>query len=143
AASGGTVTGNSITGGTLAFGTNEGLVLTNNGTTTLGAALTNLVPLGAAVANGLTVAGAGTLALPNSNATNGSVNGVLITSGGSGYVTAPTVTFSAPTTAGGVTATGTAVINAAGVVTAVLITNAGSGYTAAPTVTFSAGTTTA
>lgn len=68
----------------------------------------------------------------------GSVGSVSITSGGSGYTTAPTVTFSAP--ASGTTATGTAVISG-GVVTSVTITNAGSGYTSVPTVTFSAPTT--
>jgi len=68
----------------------------------------------------------------------GSVGSVSISSGGSGYTTAPTVTFSAP--ASGTTATGTAVISG-GVVTSVTITNAGSGYTSVPTVTFSAPTT--
>ena len=62
-----------------------------------------------------------------------------ITNGGSGYsTTAPTVTFSAAP-AGGVTATGTAIVNAAGVVTGVTLVNAGSGYTTAPTVTFTGG----
>ena len=46
-----------------------------------------------------------------------------------------TVTFSAPQLPGGVTATGTAVINGGGAVTGVTITEAGSGYTSAPTVT--------
>jgi hypothetical protein len=67
---------------------------------------------------------------------NGGVAAVTITSGGSSYASAPTVTFSAPP-AGGTQATGTAVINASGVVTSVTITNAGSGYTSVPTVTFS------
>jgi hypothetical protein len=57
--------------------------------------------------------------------------------GGTGYTSAPTVTFSAPP-AGGVTATGTAVITN-GVVTAVTITNPGSGYTTPPTITFTDG----
>jgi hypothetical protein len=71
------------------------------------------------------------------------VASVTITNPGVGYVTPPTVTFSAPQNAGGTTATGTATITG-GVVTSVTITNPGSGYTAAPTVTFSpplAGTT--
>jgi hypothetical protein len=68
---------------------------------------------------------------------NGSVAAVTITSGGSGYTTAPTVTFSAPTT--GTTATGTAVLSNGSVIS-VTITNAGSGYTTPPTVTFSAPT---
>ena len=66
------------------------------------------------------------------------VASVTITDGGSGYTTAPTVTFSAPTS--GTTATGTATINTAGTVTGVTITDGGSGYTTAPTVTFSAPT---
>jgi cyclophilin family peptidyl-prolyl cis-trans isomerase len=67
------------------------------------------------------------------------VGGVTIPSGGggSGYTSAPTVTFSAPP-AGGTTATGTAIISSNGVVTQVTITNGGSGYTTPPTVTFSA-----
>ena len=52
------------------------------------------------------------------------VGSVIITDGGSGYPTAPTVTFSAAS-GGGVTATGTATINGSGVVTAVKITNPG------------------
>jgi hypothetical protein len=70
--------------------------------------------------------------------TKGGVTGVTITSGGSGYAAAPTVTFSAP--ASGTTATGTATITS-GAVTSVTITDPGSGYTSAPTVTFSAPTT--
>lgn len=46
-----------------------------------------------------------------------------------------TVTFTAPQLPGGVTATGTAVINGGGAVTGVTITEPGSGYTSAPTVT--------
>lgn len=65
------------------------------------------------------------------------VGSVTITLGGSGYTTAPAVTFAAPTS--GVTATGTAVITN-GAVTSVTITNPGSGYTTAPTVTFAAPT---
>lgn len=64
------------------------------------------------------------------------VGSVIVTNGGSGYTSAPTVTFSAPTS--GTTATGTAVIQN-GKVVAVTITNPGSGYTAAPTVSFSGG----
>lgn len=63
------------------------------------------------------------------------VGSVQITSGGSGYTSAPTVTFSAPSS--GTTASGTATIQNGSVV-AVSITAPGSGYTAAPTVTFSA-----
>jgi hypothetical protein len=66
------------------------------------------------------------------------VASVTVNEPGTGYTTAPTVTFSAPQNAGGATATGAATITG-GVVTAVTITNPGSGYTAAPTVTFSGG----
>ncbi|WP_186157954.1 hypothetical protein [Burkholderia gladioli] len=61
---------------------------------------------------------------------------VIISNGGSGYTSAPTVTFAAPTS--GVTATGTAIVQS-GKVVSVTITNPGSGYTAAPTVSFSGG----
>ena len=46
-----------------------------------------------------------------------------------------TVTFTAPEVPGGVTATGTAVIDGSGVVTGVTMTEAGSGYVIHPTVT--------
>jgi phage tail sheath protein FI len=65
-------------------------------------------------------------------ATNLKVASVNVTNGGTGYTSA-TVTFS-PAPAGGVTATGTAVISG-GVITAINITNPGSGYLTAPTVT--------
>jgi len=65
-------------------------------------------------------------------AASGSVNGITITSGGSGYGAAPSVTFSPPP-AGGTTATGTAVISG-GVVTSVVITDSGSGYASAPSI---------
>ena len=57
----------------------------------------------------------------------------IVTSGGNGYLTAPTVTVSG---GGGSGATAHAVIGA-GVVTGVFPDNAGSGYTSAPTVTMS------
>lgn len=65
------------------------------------------------------------------------VASVQITNGGTGYTSAPTVTFSAPP-AGGTTATGTAVITG-NTVSSVTITNPGSGYTSAPTISFSGG----
>jgi hypothetical protein len=63
------------------------------------------------------------------------VSAVTITNPGSGYTTAPTVTFSGPGI--GESAGGTATI-AAGSVTGVTIFAPGYGYAAAPTVTFSA-----
>jgi predicted outer membrane repeat protein len=67
--------------------------------------------------------------------TNGQVAGVLITNGGAGYTSAPTVTF---TGGGGTGAAGTAII-ANGAVIGVQMTNGGTGYTSAPTVTFTGG----
>jgi hypothetical protein len=61
------------------------------------------------------------------------VASVSVTAGGSGYSSAPTVTFSAPPS--GTTATGTTTVSA-GAVTAVSVTNAGTGYVTAPTITF-------
>jgi hypothetical protein len=63
----------------------------------------------------------------------GTIEQIVITDGGSGYTSAPTVTI---TGTGGSGATATATVTN-GVVTAVTIGNAGTGYTAA-TVTFSA-----
>ena len=71
-----------------------------------------------------------------SNYDSNSVASATVTAGGSGYSSAPTVTFSAPGV--GITATGTATVSG-GAVTAIVITNAGNGYTSAPTITFSGG----
>ena len=65
---------------------------------------------------------------------SGSVTGYNITEPGNSYISAPSVTFSAPQIPGGVTATGTAVLTG-DTVTAITITNPGSGYTAPPSVT--------
>jgi hypothetical protein len=67
------------------------------------------------------------------NMSNQSVIAVIIANGGSGYTTAPTVTFSAPGGTGA-TAAGTANVTN-GVVTSITITSPGSGYTSTPTVT--------
>src|SRR6185369_17023050 len=61
----------------------------------------------------------------------GVVNGIVVTSGGSGYTSAPTVTIS--TAGNGSNATATATVSN-GVVTAVTINNAGSGYTTTPVI---------
>lgn len=68
--------------------------------------------------------------------TTGAVSSVTVTSGGSGYTTAPAVTFSG---GGGTGATATAVLTN-GVVTSVTISAGGTGYTSAPTVTIAAPT---
>ena len=62
-----------------------------------------------------------------------------MTTGGSGYTTAPTVTFSG---GGGTGASATANV-AIGAVASLTVTSAGSGYTSAPTVAFSSGAATA
>ena len=66
---------------------------------------------------------------------NGPVASATVTSGGTGYTSVPTVTFSG---GGGTGAAGTAVISSNALQT-ITITNAGSGYTSAPTVAFSGG----
>ena len=67
---------------------------------------------------------------------NGGVQFVDLGTSGSGFATTPTITFSGPVGVG-TTATGVAVVSAAGTITAINITNAGAGYTVAPTVTIS------
>jgi uncharacterized repeat protein (TIGR01451 family) len=68
-------------------------------------------------------------------ATN-TITTVNVTNGGSGYVTAPSVSF---TGGGGSGAAGTAIISG-GAVIGVTMTNGGTGYTTAPTVVFGGGT---
>jgi len=63
---------------------------------------------------------------------------VTVSSAGTGYATAPTITIAAPALAGGVTATAVATV-AGGAVTGITVTNGGSGYTSAPAITISAG----
>lgn len=63
------------------------------------------------------------------------VTQITVTAGGSGYTSAPTVTF---TGGGGSGATATATISG-GAVTSITITNAGTGYTSAPTIGFTGG----
>lgn len=65
----------------------------------------------------------------------GGITGVAVTTGGTGYTSAPTVTFTGGA-GSGAAATATVV---AGVVTAVTITDPGTGYTSAPTVGFTGG----
>ena len=66
-------------------------------------------------------------ASPNVSET-GIITSITVRGGGSGYLSAPTVTIAAPSS--GTTAVATATITA-GVVTAITVTNAGSGYTVA------------
>ena len=67
----------------------------------------------------------------------GTVTSITRNAGGSGYQTVPTVTFSAPDIAGGINATGTAVLSG-GTVTGVTVSAGGSGYSGTVPVTFSA-----
>lgn len=71
------------------------------------------------------------------NSSDGKVARIDVTAGGSGYVSTPTVTISAPPVGG---TTATAIVNMAGTeVASIDITSPGSGYLAAPTVSFSGG----
>jgi FtsP/CotA-like multicopper oxidase with cupredoxin domain len=65
----------------------------------------------------------------------GGLTGLTLTSGGSGYTSAPVVTI---TGGGGYGATATASV-AGGVVTGITLTNPGSAYTSAPTIRFTGG----
>ena len=70
--------------------------------------------------------------------------GAKVTYAGTGYTTAPTVTFTAPSTSvpNAVRATGVAVLSNGGV-GSIQITNPGFGYTSEPTISFSGGSATA
>jgi len=84
-----------------------------------------------------TVGGGGAGFAATAAVTDGAIGIVTITSGGTGYSTVPTITFTgAPGT--GTTATALAYINSVGIVTQIGITNAGAGYTVAPTATVTA-----
>jgi len=63
------------------------------------------------------------------------VDDIAVSAGGTGYTSAPTVTF---TGGGGTGATATATVSG-GVVTAVTVTGVGSGYTSVPTIGFTGG----
>jgi hypothetical protein len=64
------------------------------------------------------------------------VASITVTNGGTGYTTAPTVTF---TGGGGTGAAGFATIDSDGKVASVTITSAGSGYSSAPGISFTGG----
>ncbi|MFO1515141.1 MAG: immunoglobulin domain-containing protein [Verrucomicrobiota bacterium] len=68
--------------------------------------------------------------------TGGIIGGITVTNGGSGYTSAPTVTFSTSGSTIGATAVATV---SGGVVTGVTVTSPGVGYTATPTVTLTGG----
>jgi hypothetical protein len=80
----------------------------------------------------------GTGATLTATISGGAVTHVTVNNGGSGYTSAPAVTF----TYGGYTTTATATATVSGgVITAVNVTNGGAGYTYAPTVTVPASPT--
>jgi Multicopper oxidase len=83
------------------------------------------------------VPGSGSGAMATAIITGGIVTDVTVNNGGSGYVGAPTVTFS-PAPPGGITALGKAFVSG-GVVTAIDVTFTGAGYTAPPTITLGTG----
>jgi len=80
--------------------------------------------------------GIGATAIANIQTSLSGIGTISIGNSGSGYATAPTITFSAPTIGGGTTATGIASVSSGGV-TQIYITNAGSGYVGIPTITIS------
>ena len=78
----------------------------------------------------------GTGAAATATIGDGVVGIVTITSGGSGYITPPTITFTNEVFKSGVTtvsAAATAVVSAAGTISNIFLTNAGVGYSVAPT----------
>ena len=77
--------------------------------------------------NGQSVAISQNLTAPAGYGVGTSGSTLSVASGGSGYIAPPVVTFAAPA-AGGVPATGVAVINGSGTVTGITITSPGSGY---------------
>jgi hypothetical protein len=77
-----------------------------------------------------------TEALPGYRIVTDEVHSILVTNGGSGYTSAPTVTLSG---GGGTGATAVVSVIISGVVKAINITNPGKNYTSAPSVSFSGG----
>ena len=73
------------------------------------------------------------------NRTGQRVNTITIVEGGTGYTSEPSVTFSAPQTAGGIQALGSAFVDFTGAVSNIAVNNPGNGYTSPPTVTITGG----
>jgi len=99
----------------------------------------SLVNAGYGTAAGVSISDPLPSVVTSTNYTTGttvsSVAGIYVTASGSGYTSAPTVTF---TGGGGTGAAATATISG-GQVVAITITSGGSGYTSAPTIGFSGG----
>lgn len=94
------------------------------------------VELTNAVVTNLTLSVQRSTATGTSSITNGNLSGISLTSGGSGYRSAPIIAISPPAS-GGTQATATCTVDN-GVVNAVQLVDLGSGYTSPPTITFSA-----
>ena len=118
-------------------GTVVGGVVTNLGTANT--AKNGFWPAGSSATTGATVtttvgANAPALTAQFNVIVGGAVSStVTVTAGGAGYVIPPTLSFSNPP-AGGLAATGYAVMTA-GAISSVVVTNQGAGYTSAPTIT--------
>lgn len=102
-----------------------GVTMTGNGSS-----LPNTTVVGFTSPTGAAAAATATL-----TAASGAVSVLNLTSGGSGYTSAPTVAFSS----GAATATA-ALANSTWGLSGLTLTNAGSGYTTPPTISFSGGT---
>mgnify|MGYP001190616873 FL=1 len=88
----------------------------------------------------LTLVGSTATATAAAVVSSGGVSEIFLNNDGSGYTSAPTVTFSAPES--GLTATAVAITTSVGNVKSIKrieITNSGIGYTVPPTITFSGG----
>jgi FtsP/CotA-like multicopper oxidase with cupredoxin domain len=87
-------------------------------------------PLPSSGASVLISGGGGTGAIATATVTNGAISAITVTTGGTGYTSAPTVSLSGGSGAGAV-----ATATVTGVVSAINVTAGGTGYTAAPSVT--------
>ena len=105
------------------------ILLTNPGAGYTVAPTVTIVSAGSTVLGiGSTSYGVGAAAAANLVTNSSGIGTVSIGNSGSGYPTNPTLIFNTPTSGVG-TATGKAIINAAGFVTSILISDAGIGYT--------------
>ena len=89
----------------------------------------------------LTLVGTARTAIITAGISSGAVSEIFLNNDGSGYQTAPTITFSAPPV-GGTTATAVGITTRVANVQSLLrieLTNAGSGYVTPPTITISGG----
>tara|TARA_Y100000361_G_scaffold22061_1_gene17260 strand:+ start:20506 stop:21942 length:1437 start_codon:yes stop_codon:yes gene_type:complete len=89
----------------------------------------------------LTLVGTARTAIVTAGISSGAVSEIFLNNDGSGYQTAPTITFSAPPV-GGTTATAVGITTRVANVQSLLrieLTNAGSGYVTPPTITISGG----